>query len=215
ARLVERGHKIVICDQVEDARQARGLVRREVVRVITPGTVVEAAMLDERRNNYLVALVARGDGWALAAADVSTGESLAIEERGADAPARLRAELERLAPAECLVPMSQAGELRQQVGDALRAVSPRPDGDFDVDRARGLCAEAFGAAGSAALIGAAGPPAATSGRGGSLLQAVGGLLAYLLETQGRIPAHLEPPRVLRTADHLVLDASARRHLELV
>src|SRR5690606_21016378 len=61
ARLVERGHKIVICDQVEDARQARGLVRREVVRVITPGTVVEAAMLDERRNNYLVALVARGD----------------------------------------------------------------------------------------------------------------------------------------------------------
>lgn len=215
ARLVERGYKIVICDQVEDARQARGLVRREIVRVITPGTVVEAAMLDERRNNYLAALFRQGEGWALAAADVSTGECLVVAETGPEAAARLRAELDRLDPAESLVAETQAEDLRRMVGETLRSLTPRPDADFDARRARDLCAEAFGSAGSAALVDGAGQPPAAGGGEGALLRAVGGLLAYLADTQGRIPPHLEPPRVVRPSEHLILDAAARRHLELV
>ncbi|MFO7245754.1 MAG: DNA mismatch repair protein MutS [Bacillota bacterium] len=214
ARLIERGYKIVLCDQVEDARQARGLVRREVVRVITPGTVVEAAMLDERRNNYLAAWLRQGDGWALAAADVSTGQCLVAAESGAEAAARLRAEVDRLAPAECLAPESQVEDLRRWAGDALRTVTPRPDHDFDPRRARELVTEVFGPAACNALLeGAAGGPAA--GGGSTVLRAVGGLLAYLADTQGRVPANLEPPRVVRASEYLVLDAAARRHLELV
>ncbi|HEX6989108.1 MAG TPA: DNA mismatch repair protein MutS, partial [Bacillota bacterium] len=215
ARLVERGYKIVICEQVEDARQARGLVRREIVRVITPGTVVETALLDERRNNYLVALLRQDDAWTLAAADVSTGDCLVAQQRGPGAAARLRAELDRLEPAECLVPESQAAELAQWMGaGAPRAVSVRPDADFSASRAHELCVQAFGTAGSALLAGDGPRPAAGTG-GGDATRVLGGLLAYLVDTQGRIPEHLGPPRILRTADHLVLDAAARRHLELV
>jgi len=98
-RLLRAGHKVVICDQVE-AKTGKGVVRRDITRVLTPGTVVEDAYLDPTRSNYLVAAWTRGSRSGLAACDVSTGELLLCE-----LPAeRLATELERLAPAELLAP---------------------------------------------------------------------------------------------------------------
>ena len=103
ARLLEAGHKVAICEQMEDARLARGLVRREVIRVLTPGTVVEEGMLAEGENNFLVAICDAPEAYGLAALDVSTGEFLATTLEGDTALEALQTELARLQPAECLL----------------------------------------------------------------------------------------------------------------
>ncbi len=102
AQLVEKGYAIAVCDQVEDPAEAQGnLVRREITRVITPGTILEEGMLNARRNNFLAAVVITGAHWGLAYADISTGEFWTTQSSGLDA---LNHELTRLQPAEILVP---------------------------------------------------------------------------------------------------------------
>src|SRR5690348_4158063 len=100
-RLIDRGHRVAICDQVEDPRQTRTLVRREVVRVVTPGTVIEDDLLTARENNFVAAVVTDGDDWGVALADVSTGEFVAAH--GA-APQRPDDVLARWRPREIIVP---------------------------------------------------------------------------------------------------------------
>ncbi len=100
AKLIRAGHKVAICDQVEDPKLAKGLVKREITRVVTPGTIIEPSMLDEASNNFLAAVVEEGDKVGLAFVDVSTGEFLTTE-----IPAeRLHSELAKFRPAECLAP---------------------------------------------------------------------------------------------------------------
>ncbi|GAG40634.1 unnamed protein product, partial [marine sediment metagenome] len=102
-RLLAAGHKAAICEQVEDAKKAKGLVKREVIRILTPGTVVEEHLLEERANNYLVSVVNRDLSWGLAAADCSTGQLMVTEFTGPDAWDELCDELSRLQPAELLL----------------------------------------------------------------------------------------------------------------
>jgi DNA mismatch repair protein MutS len=109
ARLIDAGSKVAICEQMEDARFTKGLVRREVIRVITPGTVVEEGMLAEGDSNFLVALCEADGAYGLAALELSTGEFLATTLEGAEAHDALLAELTRLRPAECLIALSQRG----------------------------------------------------------------------------------------------------------
>src|SRR5262249_55154469 len=132
-RLLHAGHRVAICDQVEDPALAKGLLRREVTRVVTPGTVTEADLLDPRRANHLAALVPRGPVAGLAWVELSTGQFLA-----ADLPwTRLADELARLAPAECLCAEKDAARL----GDGVRTAAPaatltlRPDSTFEPDSA--------------------------------------------------------------------------------
>ena len=108
ARLIAAGHRVALCDQVEDARFAKGIVRRKVTRVVTPGTVLDDSMLDAKANSYLAAVTASTDDPALAAfglalCDVSTGEFVVTEIAGPGAEARLSDELERLAPRELVL----------------------------------------------------------------------------------------------------------------
>jgi DNA mismatch repair protein MutS len=103
ARLVERGHRVAICDQVEDARKAKGLVRRDVTRVVTPGTVMDAT-LPQREHLYIVAIASASGMWGLAAADLSTGDLSSTQIQGADAGRRLEEELARYDPREVLLP---------------------------------------------------------------------------------------------------------------
>jgi DNA mismatch repair protein MutS len=106
AKLVKSGHKVVICDQVEDPKTAKGLVKRDITRIVTPGTIIEPSMLEERANNFLAAVVQDGDKAGLSFVDVSTGELLTTEiDVG-----RLRTELFRFSPAECLVATDQSIE---------------------------------------------------------------------------------------------------------
>src|SRR6516164_1999099 len=107
AKLIRRGHRVAVCDQIEEPRLAKKLVKREVTRVVTPGTAIDAQVLEPRANNYLAAKVERDGAVGLAFADLSTGDFRATELRGADSPARCAEELERMRPSELLFPASQ------------------------------------------------------------------------------------------------------------
>ena len=154
ARLIGAGHRVAVCEQVEDggglgqwrppkdgAPPARGMMAREVMRVVTPGTVVEPRMLEARRNNYLCALVAEDapDGapsgglrFGLAQADLTTGEFAATELSGEEAEAELERELDRLRPAECLVPRPLDGTQRsRQPGQPGQEETPEGRGSGD------------------------------------------------------------------------------------
>jgi DNA mismatch repair protein MutS len=122
--LVEKGFAIAICDQVEDPAQAQGLVKREVTRVITPGTILEEGMLSASQNNFLASVVIAGDHWGLSYADVSTGEFFTTQGEPLE---QLSQELMRLQPAETLFPtnapdliaMLRPGETSDQLPDCL------------------------------------------------------------------------------------------------
>ncbi len=103
ARLVAKGYKVAICEQTEDPAAAKGLVRREVVRVVTPGTLIEGSMLDEMRNNYICALYLTGEKCGICFADVSTGDLQVTELAGADLESLIQGELARFSPSEILI----------------------------------------------------------------------------------------------------------------
>jgi DNA mismatch repair protein MutS len=202
-RLVGRGFKVAICEQLKDPRQAKGIVERDVVRVVTPGTVVEEALLDEAANNYLVALApwpAKASGRAeanhgLAYVDVTTGEFACAEVREAD----LADELSRLNPAEVLLPADTP-----PMGLAC-TVTPLDERFFLPDGAEERLREHFGVA-SVDGFGLRGLPLAVA--------AAGAILAYLGDNQRAALANVRDLRVFNPSRFLVLDANARRHLEV-
>jgi DNA mismatch repair protein MutS len=100
SRLIKAGHKVAICDQVEDPKMAKGLVKREITRVVTPGTIIEPSMLEESSNNFLAALIVEDERAGIAFVDVSTGEFLTTEIPSE----RVAAEIAKFRPAECIAP---------------------------------------------------------------------------------------------------------------
>ncbi|HEY9762766.1 MAG TPA: DNA mismatch repair protein MutS [Trichocoleus sp.] len=211
--LVEKGYAIAICDQVEDPALAQGLVKREVTRVITPGTVLEEGMLSASRNNFLAAVVIAGEHWGLAHADVSTGEFLTTQATGLD---QLAQELMRLQPAETLVPtnapdlraMLRPGEssehlptcLPRQFCYTLRSQSP-----FTQSEARQRLLQRFRVR-SLEGLGCEHLPLA--------VRAAGGLLEYLEETQKSVLSPLQPLCTYTLTEYLVIDHQTRRNLEI-
>ena len=103
ARLIDNGYKVAVCDQIEDAAAAKGLVKRDVVRVITPGMVIEDELLDERANNFVLSLFCRGDFSGIAYLDISTGAFRVTESKDA---AAIVDEVQRISPSEILLPQS-------------------------------------------------------------------------------------------------------------
>jgi DNA mismatch repair protein MutS len=210
ARLLEKGYRIAVCDQVEDPRQAKGLVRREVVRVVTPGTVTDEALLDERGNNYLVALAGKSEAgpFGLSYVDCSTGEFATAEVGGPAAVAWLRDELSRLSPSEILAPPGLAGIMgaRPADGQATGAlVVSLPDSAFDLHRARQRILTHFGTAGLEPW-GCAELPLATV--------AAGAILAYLSETHRTGASHITRLVTYAAGEFMPLDQATRRNLEL-
>ncbi|MCR4401071.1 MAG: DNA mismatch repair protein MutS, partial [Syntrophomonadaceae bacterium] len=208
ARLIERGYRVAICEQVEDPAGARGLVRREVVRVVTPGTVLDPAMLDEGRNNYLVALVETEERAALAAVDVSTGEFLVTEVSGQDWRSQAMSELYRLQPVEALVPARTGQEsllyeyAERAPGLAITEVDP---GSYELARAQRAICDYFAVDGLEAF-GLQDAPLATI--------AAGAVTAFLNETQKGALSHIRGIVRYSAQDVLGMDMSTRRSLEL-
>ena len=199
-RLVAMGRKAVICDQVEDPAEAKGIVRREVTETVTPGTVVSDALLEASRNNFIVALVARDADAGLAAIDVSTGH-LVVEEA---ARSELDDELARLEPSELLVPESLDPDL-DQLGPVMRTV--RADWIFDLATARDELTRRYGVH---SLDGFGFEP------GDELLvRAAGALVAYVEEIRPGALDNILPPRIQRPDRVMALDSMTRRNLELV
>ena len=199
-RLVAMGRKAVICDQVEDPAEAKGIVRREVTETVTPGTVVSDALLEANRNNFIVALVARDAEAGLAAIDVSTGH-LVVEEA---ARSELDDELARLEPSELLVPESLDPDL-DQLGAVMRTT--RADWIFDLATARDELTRRYGVH---SLDGFGFEP------GDELLvRAAGAVVAYVEEIRPGALDNILPPRIQRPDRVMALDSMTRRNLELV
>jgi DNA mismatch repair protein MutS len=211
--LVEKGFAIAICDQVEDPALAQGLVKREVTRVITPGTVLAEGMLSASQNNFLASVVVAGSHWGLAYADVSTGEFLTTQGETTD---QLSQELLRLQPAEVLFP-TDAPDLAAMLrpgdsSDQLPAYLPRqfcytlrPQGAYSLVEARQRLLQCFRLR-SLEGLGCDHLPLA--------VRAAGGLLAYLEATQKAVQAPLQLLTTYSLAAYLVIDHQTRRNLEI-
>ncbi|MDQ7857386.1 MAG: DNA mismatch repair protein MutS [Armatimonadota bacterium] len=202
ARLVDRGYRVAICDQVEDPRRARGLVRREVTRVVTPGTVMDAAALEAREPRYLAALVEAGGAWGLAAADLTTGDFRTTQIAGAEADARLAEELARFRPREVVVPDGASATWPLPAGAARTPIEPWR---FEAASARRALIEHLRVA-SLEGFGVEDLPLATA--------AAGALLQYLQQTQRSTLAHVRGLRLYDTEHSLGLDETTQRNLEL-
>ncbi|MDG2990204.1 DNA mismatch repair protein MutS [Candidatus Synechococcus calcipolaris G9] len=211
--LVEKGYAIAICDQVEDPAQAQGLVKREVTRVFTPGTVLDAEMLQPRRNNFLAAVVIAGTHWGLAYADVSTGEFRASQGSDRD---QLAPELTRLQPSEILFPSDapdpnrllrpgEGGDILPQGLPSQFCYTLRSPADFSQSEARQRLLQTF-------------KLRSLEGLGCETLhlatRAAGGLLTYLEETHREQTIPLQPLSTYHLSHYLFLDSSTRRNLEL-
>ena len=212
-QLVEKGYAIAICDQVEDPALAQGLVKREVTRVITPGTVLEEGMLSARRNNFLAAVVIAGQHWGLAYADVSTGEFFTTQHSDLE---QVGQELMRLQPSETLLPtdapdlraMLRPGEATDQLPDCLPrqfCYTLRSQGAFSQTEARQRLLQTFRLR-SLEGIGCDHLPLA--------VRAAGGLLEYLKDTQKETQVPLQLLSTYVLSDFLVLDHQTRRNLEI-
>ncbi|MBN1311882.1 MAG: DNA mismatch repair protein MutS [Anaerolineae bacterium] len=211
ARLIEKGYHVAVCEQVGD-EPLNGLMPREVVRVVTPGTVTEPSLLPEKRNHYLVAVSPIYDtdstipvGVGLAYADVSTGEFSATQFVDGDVNGQMQQELARLAPRECLLPTSiiEEGIFSTDIDEIH--VTPLPDWRFEIQTAAEALKRHF-AVQSLAAYGLDGLALATG--------AAGALLAYLQETQRNALSHLSRITAYTTDEYMALDAATRRNLEL-
>ncbi|MBM3791218.1 MAG: DNA mismatch repair protein MutS, partial [Acidobacteria bacterium] len=209
SRLLKKGFKLAICEQVEDPRTAKKLVRREVVRVLTPGTVVEEMLLEPRRNNYLCSLFPAANGIGAAFMDLSTSEFLASEFTGDDAWSRAVDELGRFHPAEVIFPDHSAQELSQRLvrdwaEDWVR--SPLDGWVFNFDYAHRLLLEHLGVA---TLDG--------FGMEGRTLSAsaAGALVHYVRSTKLEGIGTVASLRYYEAGDFLKLDSTTVTNLELV
>ncbi len=223
AKLVNNGFRVAVCEQMEDPANAKGVVKREVVRVVTPGLVIEEQILDDKSNRYIASVIrqkngrnrsARGTGlksrplWGLSLIDISTGEFMIAECDDIDS---LLDELGRMTPSEILINEDATEDDYDKLLSSLSALFPdlcitkRPAGSFDMDLAKEALLDHFKVANLAGFgcdRMAAGIPAA------------GSLLTYIIETQKSNLAHIERIRPLDLADFLFLDDSSRRNLEL-
>ncbi|MFQ5894340.1 MAG: DNA mismatch repair protein MutS [Nitrospinota bacterium] len=208
AKLLEAGHKVAICEQVEDPRKAEGLVRREVVRVVTPGTATQPELLDSKAGHYLAALASEGERVGLAWADLSTGEFRATEFAGERAWALVADELARIEPKEALWPEGERlpAPVRRRLIELGAALGEGEAEAFPpAEAAAHLCAQFPGASGLAEEL-EKWPRAGV---------AAAAILLYLQTYQpGSLP-HLQGVELYRSQDTMALDAATQRNLELV
>ena len=204
-RLIGAGHKVAVCDQIEDPREAKGLVARDVTRVITPGTLTEDALLECKEHNYLAALLVKDETAGLAWVDLSTGQ-FEVEETAAG---KVMDELTRLGPSELLVPESMSREGRGPV-EALRLetqtmITSRPDWAFGRDAAMRTLLKHFGVH-SLEGFGCDGL--------GPALCAAGAAVNYLQETQKISLGHIRRMSRCGAGERVTLDRVTQLSLEL-
>jgi DNA mismatch repair protein MutS len=218
AKLLKAGHKVAICEQRtgeanqeanytgfafqltaadHDRPPIRGLMPRQVVRVITPGTVGEETVLIADQKNFLLSLAPDSEGWGLAAIDVSTGEFLVSRLMNEHS---MREEIARIAPREVVVPRD-SGRLRLILANLKLVTTELDPTTFDVRAAGDLIAQRFG------------PDCHVVQP--SIAAAAGAAVSYVEQNFGRDLAHLRPPRLYHAAEYMLVDETSRAHLELI
>lgn len=205
ARLIQKGYKVAICEQMEDPSLAKGLVKREVVRVVTPGTVTDMAMLDDKKNNYLVAIYAKKHMYGFAAVDVSTGWFATTRITWGNTMGKLLDEIAKYSPAEII-----ANHGFFDTNDAARQIMNRfgtfitqlEDGVFEDGYCTELVRRHFG------------PEALPEDEEELCVNASGALLHYLEQTQKSSLDHIQQITPYKIEGYMILDMTARRNLEL-
>lgn len=207
AKLIERGINVAICEQMEDPATTKGLVKREVVQIVTPGTVTSGSMLNEKENNYLASVEVSQHGIGLAYCDVSTGEMHVTSFSGESASETLLNELVRIGAREILYHSSEQADLNiDEMKNTVDAVfHPLDDRYFDPDDARRTITQQF----HLSSLGAFGLEDRKEAAA-----ALGAQLLYLQETRKQDLSHLNRPDVYEIGDHMALDMATIRNLEL-
>ncbi len=208
-KLVRAGKKVAICEQMEDAKEVKGRpVDRAVVRIVTPGTLIEESLLEDKSHNYLVCAARHAGRWGLARCDLSTGDLSATQFTGDDSRAALQDEIARIGPAEVLATEDDLQLFGGEIADSgpARTMRTRIDaGLIKLDPARSALMEQLKVH-SLEGFGAEDFPAAVC--------AAGALVAYLRQTQRRALGHIHHLEIYSPADFLALDAVTQRSLEL-
>ncbi len=205
-RLIDKGYKVAICEQVEDPKLAKGLVKREVIRVVTPGTTLDAAALDESKNNYLMAIVSLGEHFGCAIADITTGDCFLTE---VDTPPKLMDEINKFTPAEiiCNDAFLLSGVPAEDLKDRLRiCINTLDSWYFDDELCRRTLCEHFRVSSLDGL---------GIGDYESGIIAAGALFLYLRETQKTALSHMATIHPYAAEKYMLIDSSSRRNLELV
>ena len=208
-KLISKNYKVAICEQTEDPSKAKGLVKREVIRVITPGTVIESTLLSEQRNNYLCSLYIGEFRHGVCFCDVSTGEIYATSIGGDAMDARLQSELGTYAPSEVVSnltakKMNTYSRTADFITGRLSAVlTENQPTRFEYEDAKALCTGQFGESLKEETL-----------QDRALVSAVGALLSYLAEMQKKDISYIRELRVYSDGQYLEMDMSTRRNLEL-
>ena len=206
AKFVKAGYKVAVCEQMEDPRKAKGIVKREVIRVVTPGTVIEPNILDQKTNNYLASISKIDNKYGFAYVDLSTGEFYVTE---LDTPNKLLAEIERIHPAECIISEQfekEADILKTITATVNPAINKVPSWVFSYDSARSelldhfhtITLDGFGCENILSAVSSA-----------------GALIYYLNDTQKQKVQHIRSLSTYSLDEHMILDADTQRNLELM
>ena len=203
AKLIEKGYKVAICEQVEDPKTAKGIVKREVIRVVTPGTVVDEELLDEKNNNYLAVIYSQRDKYGFAVSDISTGEIYTTEISGADEALN---EIARYEPKEILLNSDAAGKLSAQVELRFHITPDECTDDFfENSKFEKNILQQFGK-NSLSEIALDTKPYA--------VRAVGAMIAYLEHTQKTSLTYLNTINTYEVNQYMDIDVNTRRNLEI-
>ena len=205
-KLIEKGYKVAICEQMEDPALAKGLVRRDVVRVITPGTLIESNLLPEQKNNYLCCLCMGEFAGGICFVDISTAQVYATELSGSDMETRIKNELAAYAPREVLCNLNRAH--MGEVGEWLAArpeimLSDAQAARFARDTAEAAAREQFGDALKPTFF-----------EDDEMVRAVGAMVTYIRENERRDISYIKNLTVYSDGQFLEIDAGSRRNLEL-
>ena len=207
ARLIAKGYKVAICEQTEDPAQAKGLVKRDIIRVVTPGTVIDSACLDEGRSNFCAGIYLDDDYAAVCVCDITTGKAHATAFSGGERVKQLINELGRFSPAEAVVNETAFFDetLHSFLQDKLNChLEKLPSGRFQMEASERLIRRQFGDDALHRL------PRDNP----AVFLALGALLSYLHETQKTDLSHVDDLEYYRRGQFMELDLTARRNLEL-
>jgi len=209
AKLIEKGYKVAICEQLEDPKKSKGIVKRDVIRVVTPGTLVEDNLLEEKKNNYIMSIYKQGIFFGIAVCDISTGDFLASQIRETNNFAKLLDEIARYSPAEIV-----CNEMLYSCSDEIAKIKERIDLyisnieeekfklEIDSLKDRFKITDDKGEE----LIDLSGKEFA--------LTAANGLMEYINQTQKVEMEHINVIKIYNISKYMALDINARRNLEL-
>ena len=206
-KLIERGFKVAICEQVEDPATAKGLVKRDIVRVVTPGTLIETDLLSESKNNYICSVFCDGDEFGVCFCDISTAKICATQMSGNGAEKRLCNELATFTPSEVItnLTVTALGELGEFISDRIGAmISAGQSERFAYIEAKRLVDAQFGDKISA-----------NAADSGAMICAIGALLGYISEMQRSDIGYIRDIEIYAGGQYLDMDVNTRRNLELV